>query len=126
MAAYRLPSAGCSRRASTLDSQGTVLTLSPRSLAFGNQPINTTSTVKSVTMTNASPKAVAIGNIKLAGTGATQFSSTNNCGASLAGNTSCTINVKFRPTTKGGKSATLNVNGGGGGLRTVTLTGTGT
>jgi hypothetical protein len=33
--------------------------------------------------------------------------------------------VTFKPTTKGGKSATLDVNGGGGGLRSVKLTGTG-
>ncbi len=37
--------------------QGTVLTLTPRSLAFGNQPINTTSAAKSVTMTNTSAKS---------------------------------------------------------------------
>jgi Abnormal spindle-like microcephaly-assoc'd, ASPM-SPD-2-Hydin len=104
--------------------QGTVLTLAPRALAFGNQPINTTSAAKSVTMTNTSPKAVAITNIALTGTAAGQFASTNNCGKSLAGHATCTIKVTFKPTTKGAKSEFLNVNGGGGGLRSVTLTGT--
>ena len=106
--------------------QGTVLTLAPRSLAFGNQRINTTSVAKSVTMTNTSPKPVAIVSIALTGTAAGQFASTNNCGKSLAGHAICTIKVTFKPTTKGAKSAFLNVNGGGGGLRTVTLTGTST
>lgn len=105
---------------------GTVLTLSPRLLAFGNQPIHTTSAAKSVTVTNTSSKPAAITSIKLAGSNANQFTTTNNCGGSLAGKATCTINVKFSPTTKGAKSANLSVNGGGGGLRTVTLTGTGT
>jgi probable HAF family extracellular repeat protein len=106
--------------------QGTVLTLAPRSLAFGNQPINTTSAAKSVTVTNTSPKAAAITSIALTGTASGQFASTNNCGKSLASQATCTIKVTFKPTTKGAKSEVLNVNGGGGGLRSVTLTGTGT
>src|SRR5262249_12484374 len=106
--------------------QGTVLTLNPRSLAFGNQPINTISAPKAVTVTNTNAKAVRIPSIALTGANAGQFASTNNCGESLAGHATCTINVKFKPTTKGAKSATLNVNGGGGGLRSVTLAGTGT
>ncbi len=106
--------------------QGTVLTLDPRSRAFGNQPINTASAAKSVTVTNTSPRVVAITSIALTGTAAGQFASTNNCGSSLAGHATCMIKVSFKPTTKGAKSATLNVNGGGGGLRSVKLTGTGT
>jgi probable HAF family extracellular repeat protein len=106
--------------------QGTVLTLNPRSLAFGNQAIKTSSAAKSVTMTNTSAKVVAITSIALKGSAAGQFASTNNCGSSLVGHAICTIKVTFKPTTKGAKSATLNVNGGGGGLRVVTLTGTGT
>jgi probable HAF family extracellular repeat protein len=106
--------------------QGTVLTLSPRSLSFGNQQVGTTSAAKSVTLTNTSPKVVAITSIALTGSAATQFASTNNCGSSLVGHATCTIKVTFKPTTKGAKSATLNVNGGGGGLRVVKLTGTGT
>ncbi len=106
--------------------QGTVLTLAPRSLAFGNQPINASSAAKSVTMMNTSAKVVVITNIALTGLAAGQFAATNNCGKSLSGHATCTIKVTFKPTTKGAKSAVLNVNGGGGGLRSVTLTGTGT
>jgi probable HAF family extracellular repeat protein len=106
--------------------QGTVLTLAPRSLAFGNQRINTASPAKSVTMTNTSPKPVAITSIALKGVADAQFASTNNCGSSLVGHATCTIKLTFKPITKGAKSATLNVNGGGGGLRSVSLTGTGT
>jgi hypothetical protein len=48
--------------------QGTMLTLAPRSLAFGNQAIHSSSAAQSVTMTNTSPKVVAITSIALAGT----------------------------------------------------------
>jgi probable HAF family extracellular repeat protein len=106
--------------------QGTVLTLAPRSLAFGNQPISTTSAAKPVTVTNTSAKVVAIASITLNGTNAGQFASTNNCPKSLAGYATCTIKVTFKPTSRGAKSAVLNVNGGGSGLRSVTLAGNGT
>lgn len=106
--------------------QGTVLTLAPRSLAFGNQPVGSTSAAKSVTVTNTSAKAAAITGVTLAGSNANQFARTHNCGTSLAGHATCTIKVTFHPTSKGAKSAVLNVNGGGGGLRSVALTGTGT
>ena len=101
--------------------QDTIITLTPRSLSFGNQPIHAASAAKSVTMTNTSPKAAAIASVTLTGTAAGQFVQTNNCGKSLAGHATCTIKVTFKPTTKGAKSAVLSVNGGGGGLRTVTL-----
>jgi len=106
--------------------QGTVLTLAPRSLTFGNQPAMTTSAAKSVTVTNTSAKAVAITSVTLAGANANQFALSHDCGTSLAGHATCTIKVSFHPTSKGAKSAVLNVNGGGGGLRSVTLTGAGT
>jgi probable HAF family extracellular repeat protein len=104
----------------------TVLTLSPRSLAFGNHPIHTTSAAKSVTMTNTSANVVAITNIALKGSGSTQFTSTNNCGSSLVGHATCTIKVTFKPTTKGAIAASLKVPDGGGGLYSVHMTGTGT
>ncbi len=106
--------------------EGTFLTLAPRALAFDNLPINTVSSAKSVTLTNTSAKIVAITGIALAGVDAGQFASTNNCGNSLPGHANCTISVTFGPTSTGAKSAFLHVNGGGGGLRSVRLTGTGT
>jgi Tol biopolymer transport system component len=101
------------------------LTVSPKALTFGNQAINTTSTARAVTVTNISAAAVAITGVTLAGTNPGQFARTHNCGTSLAAGASCTVNVVFKPTSIGAKSAVLNVNGGGGGLRSVTLTGTG-
>jgi probable HAF family extracellular repeat protein len=105
---------------------GTVLALTPRSLAFGSIPINTTSAVKSVVVKNTSSQPVTMTSTTLTGAAAGQFAYTDNCGQSLAGHASCKIQVTFSPTTKGAKSAKLNVNGGGGGLTVVKLAGTGT
>jgi 6-phosphogluconolactonase len=102
-----------------------VLTLAPRSLAFGNLPIDTSSAAQPVTVTNTSAKAVAVASIALRGTAPGQFSFTSDCGKLLAAYRTCTLEAIFRPTTEGAKTAFLDVNGGGGG-RSVKLTGTGT
>ena len=103
-----------------------MLTIAPRSLAFGNLPINTSSAAQSVTATNTSAKTVAITGIALRGTAPSQFTFTDDCGKSLAAYRTCTLETIFKPTTEGAKTAFLDVNGGGGGLRSVRLTGAGT
>ncbi len=103
-----------------------VLTLVPRSLAFGNLPIHTSSAAQSVTVTNTSAKTVAITSIALRGNSPGQYVFTDDCGKSLPAYRTCTLEAIFRPTTKGKKTAFLDVNGGDGGLRSVKLTGTGT
>ena len=106
--------------------QGTVLTLSPRALDFGNQPVKTSSAARSVNLTNTGAKLMPITSMALTGYARGQFAFTDDCGSSLAGHATCTVKVIFKPTSKGAKSAALNVNGGGGGLRVVALSGTGT
>jgi probable HAF family extracellular repeat protein len=105
--------------------RGTSLVLSPRAIAFGNQKVGTTSATQAISVQNVSTSAVPITGVALAGSGATQFAQTHNCGKSVMAKGSCTIKVTFKPTSKGAKAATLSVNGGGGGLRVVNLTGTG-
>ncbi len=94
-----------------------VLTLTPRSLAFGNLPIHTSSAAQSVTVTNTSAKAVAIASIALRGTAPGQFAFTDDCGKSLAAYRTCALEAIFRPTTEGAKTAYLDVNGGAGAVR---------
>jgi hypothetical protein len=102
-------------------------TLSPRSLAFGNQTVGTKSAAQPVTVTNTGAAAMSITSLTFTGAGRTQFLKTKTCGASLAAGASCTISVTFKPTTTGAMKATLNVNAGGGdGTQTVALSGTGT
>jgi 6-phosphogluconolactonase len=105
---------------------GSVLTLAPQALAFDNVPVNTSSAAQSVTVTNTSAKAVAITSIALRGTAPGQFAFSDDCGKSLAANATCTLEAIFKPTTEGAKTAFLDVNGGGSGLRSVKLTGAGT
>jgi len=112
--------------ASQAQPKTSVLTLTPRSLAFGDLPINTSSAAQSVTVTNTSAKTVDIAGVALRGTAPGQFSFTSDCGNSLAAYRTCTLEAIFKPTSEGAKTAYLDVNGGGGGLRSVKLTGTGT
>jgi subtilase family serine protease len=105
---------------------GSTITLSPTSLAFGNQVINT-STWQSVTMTNSGTAAVSITSILVTGTDAASFFFTNGCSSSLAAGANCAISVYFEPTTTGAKSAAITyTDSDPGSPQTVTLTGTGT
>jgi hypothetical protein len=96
--------------------------LSANSLAFGNQNVGTTSAAKPLTLTNNGPGALTIGSIAVTG----DFSQTNNCGASLAANTSCSINVAFKPTASGSRTGTLTViDNASNSPQTASLSGTG-
>jgi hypothetical protein len=68
---------------------------------------------------------LTISSIAITGTNTADFSQTNNCGTSLAGNSSCTINVTFKPTNINHRSATLTITDSVG-TQTVTLAGTST
>lgn len=105
---------------------GTVVELSPASLSFGSQTVNTTSAAQTVTLTNTGSTALKV-TIGIGGTDPGDFGQTNNCGTGLKAGASCTINATFTPTTTGDRSGTVSVtDAGGGSPQTVTLTGTGT
>ncbi len=101
--------------------------VSPTALMFGTQAVGTSSTALAITVTNNGTAALPIKSVTHSGASASQFSETNNCLPSVGIGATCTINVVFAPTGKGSKTATLDVNGGGGaGTQTVALSGTGT
>ena len=105
-----------------LTGTGTVVNLSPTQLNFGRQKVGSNTTLPAQ-MTNEGTKAVTITSIV---TNSNQYTDTDNCGTSLAGGGSCTIQVTFSPTFKGSTTAILSVNDNGGGSpQTVALTGTG-
>ncbi|HZX56974.1 MAG TPA: choice-of-anchor D domain-containing protein, partial [Ilumatobacteraceae bacterium] len=102
-----------------------VASVSPTSLAFGNQALNTTSAARTVTVTNNGGANLVISATALGGTNANQFARTTTC-ATVAPGASCTINVTFRPTTAGAKTASLSItHNAAGSPSTVALTGTG-
>jgi hypothetical protein len=74
-------------------------TVSPSTLAFGNQGIGITSTAKTITVTNTGNEALSGGTFTFGA--ATPFTRPpfggGSCGATLAVGASCTFNVVFRP-----------------------------
>jgi hypothetical protein len=108
---------------------GTYVQLSPASVNFGNQPINTTSNPKYITLTNKGSGAVNFtgSGITITGTDEGDFAQTNNCGSSVASGGSCKIKVTFTPLAQGQRTADVSISDDGGGSpQTVPLMGTGT
>lgn len=101
---------------------GPAASLNPTSLNFGNQTVNTTSAAQVVTLTNSGNASLSITSIAVTG----NYAQTNNCGASLAASTSCTINVTFTPLTTGTLTGTLSLTDNApGSPQTASLTGVG-
>jgi centrosomal CEP192-like protein len=83
-------------------------TVAPVTLAYGTVSRSSSKTLKS-TVTNKSPFTISIGSA-LSGANAADFTITGGtCGTTLAGNSSCTIGVKFKPTTTASETASLAV-----------------
>jgi hypothetical protein len=101
-------------------------TISPASLTFTGQTVGTSSTAQAVTLTNTGATALSFSGITITGTNSGDFTQTNNCGTSLAANSTCTINVTFAPTAGGSRSATLTITDNApGSPQAVSLAGTG-
>jgi len=99
--------------------------LTPSSLAFGNQTVGTKSAPQIATLTNEGSSALDITKISITGD-PNDFEQTNKCGSSLPPGGSCKIKVAFAPKSVGGVQASLNVSYKGlGSPQTVALTGTG-
>jgi hypothetical protein len=88
---------------------GTTAKLAPASLNFGSVAVGTTSAAKIITLTNIGTTALTITGIAITGAAAGDFSQTHTCGASLGVGASCTINVQFKPTVTGNRSAAVRV-----------------
>jgi FG-GAP-like repeat/Abnormal spindle-like microcephaly-assoc'd, ASPM-SPD-2-Hydin/FG-GAP repeat len=110
-----------------LSGVATEVKLSKTSLPFGSVTVGQTKTM-AVTLTNIGTSAMSIisPGIVITGTAAADYSQTNTCGSSVGAGQTCTINVTFKPTKKGSRPATLNINDDGGpSPQKVTLSGTG-
>jgi archaellum component FlaF (FlaF/FlaG flagellin family) len=110
-----------------LSGTGTEVKLSATSLNFGNQPVNTKSSTKTVTMTNVGTATMSITGITINGTDPGDFAESKTCGTSLGAGKSCTISATFTPKAKGSRQADLSISDSGGASpQIVTLLGTGT
>lgn len=87
-----------------------VLAFSHSSIAFPNTNIGSTSGGIILSVTNQSYTPLAISGISMAGANASDFTETNNCGASLAGGASCQVTVAFTPVAAGLRKAAIEFN----------------
>lgn len=82
------------------------VSLSPSSLTFGAQVVNTTSAGQTVTLTNTGTQSMTISSIALVtGTNYSIFST--NCSGSLGGGSNCLVTIKFTPLGTGTITDTL-------------------
>jgi len=77
----------------------------PTLLNFGSQGVGTTSSAQTIKISNPSNVPFNISGIAASPT----FTETNNCGASLAPGTNCTVNVNFSPAMTGLASGTVTI-----------------
>jgi hypothetical protein len=101
-----------------------VASVSPTSLRFGKQIIDTTSAAKTVTLASTGTATLNISSITISGDFAI---SANTCGATLAAGKKCEVSVTFTPTVLGPLTGTLSFtdNAPNTSPQTVPLTGMG-
>jgi len=101
---------------------GTVA-VSPTTLAFGSQVLNTASAGQAITVTNSGSVNVTVSSVAASG----DYSETDTCtGATLTAGQTCTITVAFKPVVPGSISGTITINDNATGTpQIVTLSGSG-
>jgi Calx-beta domain-containing protein/ASPM-SPD-2-Hydin domain-containing protein/centrosomal CEP192-like protein/HYDIN/CFA65/VesB family protein len=98
------------------------VSLAPTSLAFGIQRVGTTSSPKSITLTNTGSASLSVSSITAAG----DFDETHTCGITLAAGASCYISVTFVPSVEGIRTGSVTiVDDASGSPHVVPLSGTG-
>ena len=103
-----------------------VASVSPTSLTFSSQAVDTTSSAQTVTLTNSGNAALSITSLTFTGTNASDFAHTDTCGTSVAAGANCTIAVLFTPSASGARTAALSIaDNATGSPQTVSLSGTG-
>jgi len=78
--------------------QAAVLAVTPTSLAFGNEAVNTTSAFRTLTLSNAGGSQATGITVAVTAPFSRSTASPGTCGGSLNAGASCTINIVFRPT----------------------------
>ena len=102
------------------------ISLTPTSLTFATLVIGTPGAAQQVTVKNVGPLPVLIGAIRLSGANGSDFAVTQNCPQLFLDGATCTINVTFKPTAAGVRSASLDIcDDSLTSARSVPLTGTG-
>ena len=98
------------------------LQVSPRSIDFGENAVESDSPPHDITVSNPTKSPIAIEQIIASGI---DFSEKNNCGKALAPAAQCTIQVSFTPAISGPRLGNLEVMESSGIPQFVALTGIG-
>jgi hypothetical protein len=99
-----------------------IASLSPSSVAFGNEIVNTTSAPQIITLTNTGTSNLSVNGVAANG----DFAQTNDCNANIAVGASCTINVTFTPTAAGSRTGAITfTDNAASSPQSVSLSGTG-
>jgi hypothetical protein len=113
--------------------QGPLAAVSPLSVDFGSQSVDTTSDQRTITVSNAGDQTLTITSVQESGPDVSQFPpQTNTCSPNspLLPGASCTVSVVFAPTATGSFQAEIDVADDSGGsssaVQVVALAGTGT
>ncbi len=99
------------------------VSLSATSLTFGSQAVGTSSVVRFTTLTNTGNATLTFSAVV---SGDFAFGGVGTCGSSVAAGASCTISVKFTPTTTGTRTGAVTLtDNAGNSPQTISLTGIG-
>ena len=85
--------------------------VSQTSLTFDDVATGSSSPAKTLTISNMDSDPLQISSIEVSGTNGGDFSETDNCVPSVGANSTCSINVVFKPTGSGNRAASLVING---------------
>ena len=85
----------------------TTMTLTPTTLTFSSQLVQTTSSPQTVTVSNTGSASLTVSSVAVSG----DFLETNSCTAAIAPGGTCQIAVTFTPSTTGTRTGTLTVSG---------------
>jgi hypothetical protein len=100
---------------------GPILTPNPSSLTFAGTIVGDSSSTQAVTVTNSGTTSATVSGVTASG----DYSQTNNC-STLAVGASCTVTVKFTPTTSGTRTGNVTITSNANNSpTTVALTGSG-
>lgn len=104
------------------------LAIDATDLDVGSQPVATTGTPRTLTVTNTGGAALVLSNLTVTGTDVDDFVRGGTCtpGGSVASRATCTITLALKPATLGLKTATLTIssNAPDAAVTTVALRGT--
>jgi hypothetical protein len=83
---------------------GPILNANPGSLNFGGTVVGNSSATQTVTVSNSGTTSAAVSGVSATG----DFSQTNNC-TTLAVGASCTVTVRFTPTSSGTRTGAVTI-----------------